>query len=482
MNASKILTSTDGAYITDLLKNIAEKMKLKINTMDRDSWIKVFIETKDISGARNKKCFIRIFGVSLARSDPTTMFSHNIFNGNKLQPMKTSSVWAAAYTLYGPGWLKDTMDIGQYTAPTKLFKSCAKADVTSAKPFHVTEVYDDKPHLLHNLEITMKKICKVKGKGKTAIEPEIWADAMTKHFKDPTVKNVCLRLANTPVSLFKALNLLNGKELDKIAIATIWTGAHRILGQVASATKPTTIVTPPRAKSTQATQPMSEVKFSSKTKAAKKLGNCLLISKTKPKLVKTNTKPSKRMYNGYYKAKLPATINPFGPKALEEVTTHFSNLTKAIWSINKKAEVLPWYDNNYVKPLLKGSDELKTKEQLTKYTPNVYIEQGKNTWLRFHIAHNATKDKFVDTEAFSNMMLQVSYDKSTGQENIYLGLDAWRYPQNCQSEQHERSMQKPPAAQRLPNQSTQPSHSIVLQQTGHACAFASQSHPHLPRR
>jgi uncharacterized protein YxeA len=72
---------------------------------------------------------------------------------------------------------------------------------------------------------------------------------------------------------------------------------------------------------------------------------------------------------------------------------------------------LPWYDNNSAKPLLKGSDELKTKEQLTKYTPNVYFAQGKNTWLHFHIAHDVNKDKFVDTEAFSDVKLQVSYDK-----------------------------------------------------------------------
>jgi uncharacterized protein YxeA len=72
--------------------------------------------------------------------------------------------------------------------------------------------------------------------------------------------------------------------------------------------------------------------------------------------------------------------------------------------------VLPWYnDNNPVKALTKGTKALKTKEQLNKYTPSVYIEQGKNTWLRFNIAHHVIKEKFIETEAFSNAhQLQVS--------------------------------------------------------------------------
>ena len=133
MNASKILTSTDGAYITDLLENIAEEMNLKTNMMDRDSWVKVFIETKDISGARNKKCFIRIFGVSLACSDPTTMFSHDIFDGNKLRATKTSRVWAAAYMLYGPAGSKTpwTSDI---TGPQQSYSSLVSKP-TSQTPY-----------------------------------------------------------------------------------------------------------------------------------------------------------------------------------------------------------------------------------------------------------------------------------------------------------------------------------------------------------
>jgi hypothetical protein len=145
MNNSQILSTSDAAYITDLLENIAEEMKVTVATMDKDAWIKVFIQTKDISGARNKKRFVQIFGVSLAQSDPTTLFSHDIFDGNKLLATTLGMVWAAAYTLYGAGWLKDTIDIGLTIAPTTLFKSCVKTEILKAKPFLAAKVYTMRP-------------------------------------------------------------------------------------------------------------------------------------------------------------------------------------------------------------------------------------------------------------------------------------------------------------------------------------------------
>jgi hypothetical protein len=92
---------------------------MDLEKMDKDKWIKIFINTKDISAARNKRRFIRIFGVSLARSDPKELFSQDIYDGNKMAETKTTRIWAAAYTIYGPGWLNETLELGQYP-PTKL--------------------------------------------------------------------------------------------------------------------------------------------------------------------------------------------------------------------------------------------------------------------------------------------------------------------------------------------------------------------------
>jgi hypothetical protein len=410
MNNSKVLVEKDEGYIKDHIEDVAKEMKYDLEKMDKDDWRQVFLQTKDVTAPKNKRRFIRIFGVSLARSNPKELFSDNIFDGKKLLLTNITMVWAAAYNLYGPGWRKEMIDLGKTRiATTEVFKKCTKVEKANAKPFTSEEVFDDNQNSLHNLEISMKKICKVKAKNKEVIDPIIWSSAMKQHFTNPKVRKVCLRLAKTPVDIFKTLKMLEGNELDKTAVTSFWMGAYQLLGQEEAVE---TATTTPKVKAKATNQePSSEIKFTEETKVAKKPGNRLFISKAKPKTIDTNVKISKRTFNGFYKAKLPTTINPFGPLALAETTAHFSNLTEAIWAIDKKAEVLPWYDNNSVKPLVKGSSELKTKEQLTKYTPNVYIEQGKNTWIRFHIAHDVKKEKFVDTEAFTNAKLQVSYDK-----------------------------------------------------------------------
>jgi hypothetical protein len=87
-------------------------MTINLNTMTKEARIQIFIHTKDISGARNKKRFVRIFGVSMAPSDPATLFSKDIFDGNKLLETRLTTIWTAAYTIYGSGWLRDTIHLG----------------------------------------------------------------------------------------------------------------------------------------------------------------------------------------------------------------------------------------------------------------------------------------------------------------------------------------------------------------------------------
>jgi adenylyl- and sulfurtransferase ThiI len=63
-------TSKDEKHIKELIENIGKVMNKEMNKLDKDSWIKILIETKDIIAARNKKRIVRIFGISLASSDP----------------------------------------------------------------------------------------------------------------------------------------------------------------------------------------------------------------------------------------------------------------------------------------------------------------------------------------------------------------------------------------------------------------------------
>jgi hypothetical protein len=432
MKPSKNLVANDTGYIKSMMQDIAKEMKLDLTKMERDEWVDVFANTKEITNHKNHKRFIRIFGVSLASSNPKELFSEAIFDGNKLVSTDISKIWAAAYIFYGPGWRKEWIELGKKPTFTKLYRSCTKQDIAKAKPFAADEVFDEDPNSLHNLEITMKKICDLKTKQKEIITAPQWSVAMKKNFSKQKVKNICLRLAKTPVSVFEKHGFLHDNQLDKMSITCFWKGACQLLGQEEGAKEGTDKATPTEKDKPQPTTPKevktpndsapaSAFRFSEDTKAAKKPGNRLFISKAKPKVKDTTLKMSKRKFNGYYKVKLPATVNPFGTLALAETTTHFANLCDAIWSIDKKAEVLPWYNTNSVKALTKGNEALKTKEQLNKYTPSVYIEQGKNTWLRFNIAHDVAKEKFIETEAFSNAQLQVSYDKVQAKKPVVWG-------------------------------------------------------------
>jgi hypothetical protein len=68
-------------------------MDMDLDTMDRSKRIKVFIKTKDLSAGRNKKRYIRIFGISLASSNPAEMFHKTVFDGNKLLETAITTVW-----------------------------------------------------------------------------------------------------------------------------------------------------------------------------------------------------------------------------------------------------------------------------------------------------------------------------------------------------------------------------------------------------
>jgi hypothetical protein len=105
-----------------------------------------------------------------------------------------TTVWAAAYYLSGPGWIRKVIDLGQKViAPTKLFhQTFSAAKAAKAKP--LSEVCGDSPGILHNIETAMRKICKIKLKFKEVLEPKEWMKAMDKQFKlkSSKAKNICL--------------------------------------------------------------------------------------------------------------------------------------------------------------------------------------------------------------------------------------------------------------------------------------------------
>jgi hypothetical protein len=325
-NSIKEFTKEDTEYIGDMMEDVAKLMDKAVHKLDKDSWVKIFVETKHISAARNKKRTIRIFGASLAHSDPAELFETAIFDGNQLLETPIANAWAAAYTLYGPGWLqqKEVFDITpKAKAITTLYIECEQSAIDKVIPFRAADVYEDSPESLHNIEIKMRKVLEVRSKGKEVIKPQVWADAMTKKFQDPLVKQACLRLAKTSSNIFHELKVLKGSKLDKISVTSIWMGANQILGHIGgpkeSKETRNEAVGNRHNQQTKATQQAgisdkTAVKFTADTKDPQQKGTKLCISKSKPQMTQKTTLNSKRKYKGYYKAKTTSNSQPVWTK------------------------------------------------------------------------------------------------------------------------------------------------------------------------
>jgi hypothetical protein len=224
-------TATDHDCIQNIMQDISKVLGQAVEDFTQAYWTKTLVSTQDIVSNRNKHRIIRIFCLSLANSNPASLFDKPLFDGSKLLDSSITCAWAAAYSLYGSGWRpkKGLIDVGTSIAPTKLFSSRNKNTVLTAQPFASGDVFTEDPQSLHNLEGSMKKWLKMKATGEV-LDPGAWAQSMTTKFSNPKIQHACLRLAKTPVSIFADLNFLSGNDLDKILITSIWMGAHLTLG------------------------------------------------------------------------------------------------------------------------------------------------------------------------------------------------------------------------------------------------------------
>jgi hypothetical protein len=223
------------------------------------------------------------------KTNPSKLFTAEIFDGNKLLETPITQAWAAAYTVYGPGWIQEkaVFEIGtERKPPTKLAQTCKPEEIDKAKPFKSNEVFEDNPESLHNLEVTMKRLLHVRAKGKEVIQPSIWAEAMSKKLQHPKVKQVCIRLAKTPVTMFCDLNFFANNELDQMSVTSIWMGAHQSLGNLGpGSTAPQEVATAKETFPTNMyTKATKGIKFTEDTKPAAK-------PKPQPRLFITKERP-----------------------------------------------------------------------------------------------------------------------------------------------------------------------------------------------
>jgi hypothetical protein len=126
MKNSKMFTTDDQPYILDILEDITTEMAMNPAKMDKDKWIKIFIETKEISAARNKKRFIRILW-SLVRTDQKELF-------------ETLSTATNSWKLKSPLFQQPTLSmvplaqrnhLGKERMPTN-YQTCTQSEVKNA--------------------------------------------------------------------------------------------------------------------------------------------------------------------------------------------------------------------------------------------------------------------------------------------------------------------------------------------------------------
>jgi hypothetical protein len=370
MKLRRDLSITDHPYIQDIMHDVGHQNQADILNYTKDDWIKTFVATKDLSSSRSKKRFSRIFGISLAGSNPAYLFEKNIFDGNQLLDSPLAAAWAAAYTLYGSGWIhqKATIDLSIPIAYTTLQNNCRNNEIVDAIPFEKEDIYNDEPQSMHNLERSMKNWLKLKPKFKTVLEPQEWAQAMSKHFEVNKVRQVCLRLWSTEVEIFE--ELLDGQQLDKIAVTSFWAGARLTLGD-----------SPPERDKVSALRTMSktkksigkpqaptehEVRFTPATNAIKQQGTALFLSKA-------ILQKSKRKFVGFWKAKLPVAKEPYGKEAIKEVLGHWETLIDVISTVDKKMEIRGWNETVDIKPFTRSSDALTSRDHSSRSMWRTFI-------------------------------------------------------------------------------------------------------------
>jgi hypothetical protein len=81
--------------------------------------------------------------------------------------------------------------------------------------------------------------------------------------------------------------------------------------------------------------------------------------------------------------KLPAATEAYDQKLIEEILQHWGNLIDILSTIDTKIEILGWNETLNIKPHMKGSLALTSRDHLQKYVANVFSRLGMNTWLRF---------------------------------------------------------------------------------------------------
>ena len=410
------------------LRTAFEKVLLHLNIDDknaefsRDEWVKNFIAIANLPAKKDNK-LIKRFAISLAATDPQEMFNSDQFDGINLIKGPIENAWAAAYTLYGAGWLPEIgLDISTGIAPpTKWWKDLKPADTSDLAPYLTKEIFWDDEKSMHDQEKKFKRKFGI-NKHLKIVPTKDWIAGFKKHLDDPITRAAVIKLAITPITVFDSHHFSDksGKtKLHSISITTFWIAAYRIAGAPWNLKDPPTTVqsTPSPEPATATPSPKQEQTVSFDTAAKKPPG--LFISR--PAHVPTkSSKPKaeiRKYQDGFYSVKTTALESEWkvaGP----EITGYFNKIVEHIMSKDKKALIHRW-NTEEGNAISKRSPALTNRMQVRKHTNSLYLRQGLEVEFRIRVSHEVHPTK-LEIDSISDG-LDIKYDHIQARDYTCIG-------------------------------------------------------------
>ena len=90
-------------------------------------------------------------------------------------------------------------------------------------------------------------------------------------------------------------------------------------------------------------------------------------------------------------------IDGHDAQANQEAVQYFMNAKEILNDIDYSLKILPWrYDHH---PSLQASDKVTNKMQLAKYVERIFVQHGRNPWIRVKVSHDVHKEELISHAA-----------------------------------------------------------------------------------
>jgi hypothetical protein len=424
-NAMPYLSSERDKARVDLDKCLLKWDGINKDTATKDQWASAFDKSYK-ARKTHKGGLIKIFGIKLAGTKPTELFSDAEFDGSYLFGSPLANAWAGAYIFYGPVWNPQhiiCLDVTHGTAkPTSMWNNLNDDITSNSTPFRHSEIFADNPRSMHDLERHLRIKLKLPN-SPTEVDPKAWNKAFLTHQTNHEVFATAVKLALTPISVFSKDMFADQKQKKLIAssVTNFWAGAYRLFGAPWAHTKDTRPINTAKsaqkgdlgvsfaqaaaapaksapAKVTIPSVPVTVTATPAQTKSppdTKAISfapgtrtSGLFISRPPRKFApQVKPKADVRKYEAVYYTVILQEIEVDWRDAGPAAIASFLEATEHIFAKDKKARILG-FQNDSVAAFTKKSVPMQTKSALKRYFSNGYFQTGKRPSGRIRISHD----------------------------------------------------------------------------------------------